>query len=451
MNNLMAGAASKIINCQVGDAVAGMLEPRQSDRIRDNLEANAFFVTDGKERAVIINCDLVSLQRNFTDEVAGQIEKTVQVPARNVIISCTHTHSGPYTSDGEWGKADREYLRNLKKWLIAAAEKAVKASVPARIGWATGETRIGYNRRVCWADGTHSMYGDTSSPDFTGMEGPDDPSHAVVFAAGEDGKIISIIHNNTCHATTGCAFNYVSADFPGEARSIIRDALGENIPVLYMQGACGDVCRFSQLQPDSPVPEQSGIRDAERRLKEIGCLLAGETLRLVRNTPAREDVVVKHLFAEIKAGIRLPSQNMVEHAKRVIEKGPGKSVTRNIAGGYGFQKGILRLYNEYKDNPYVRVPLHALRIGAFALATVPCECYCQFGLDIKLRSPAEVTAVSELTHGALGYCPTIYGILGGGYSGANYYGCRLEPFAGYMMVEELSRMLHELFSTQMNR
>ncbi len=130
----------------------------------------------------------------------------------------------------------------------------------------------------------------------------------------------------------------------------------------------------------------------------------------------------------------------------MVEKGPNKnSTTGDISGGYVFQKGILKLYEKYKDNPYEKIPLHALRVGGFGLATVPCEYYCQFGLDIKTRSPADVTAVSELTHGSLGYCPTVYGILGGGYSGATYYGSRLEPFAGYMMAEELAKMLYTLF------
>ena len=97
------------------------------------------------------------------------------------------------------------------------------------------------------------------------------------------------------------------------------------------------------------------------------------------------------------------------------------------------------------DYPLQKLPLHALRIGGFALATAPCELYCQFGIDIKRRSPAAVTAVTELTHGTLGYCPTAYGILGGGYSGATYYGCKLEPLAGYRMVDELAKMLFELF------
>jgi len=445
MEGLKVGAASKVINCEVGDAVAGMLKPRISDRVRDNLEANVFFIKGGTEQAVIINCDLLGLQRSFVEEVAKKIESATGVPRQNVLISCTHTHSGPYTKSSEWGSAKDRYMRNLERWLVSAAQEAVKGAIPAKVGYALGKARIGYNRRVCWADATHSMYGDTTKDSFAGMEGPDDPSHAVLFAVDAEGRIICVIHNNTCHATTGCAFNYISADFPGAARSVIRDALDCDLPVLYLQGTCGDVCRFNQLRQEG-LPDYESSRNSERRLKEISSLLAGETLRLIREAPVHANLAVKHLFRDIKVGIRMPSEEMLRHAKEVVEKKAGEdSTTSDVDGGYLFQKGVLRIHEEYGDNPYEQVPLHALRIGDFALATVPCELYCQFGLDTKLRSPAGITAVAELTHGAMGYCPTIYGILGRGYSGATYYGSRLEPFAGYMMVDELTRMLYELF------
>ncbi len=435
---LKVGAASKIVNCKVGDAVAGMLEPRISTRVRDDLEANAFYVTDGEEQALIINCDLVSLAADFVEMVAGKIEARTGLPAINVIICATHTHSGPYTGNSEWGSRNGEYMQLLASRLVEVAEESLGNAVPAKVAYALGKAHIGYNRRVCWADGSHSMYGNTLDENFAGIEGPDDSSHAVLFAVNEADEIIAVMHNNTCHATSGCSWTDISADFPGEARSIIRRALVKDLPVLYLQGTCGDVCRFNQLEQNS--------REPGRRLKEIGTLLAGETLRLIRKTPVREVTVLKHLFRSIEVGIRMPSDEMLANARKVVEEGKKESnTTGNIGGGYGFQKGILRLHDEYKDNPYERVPLHAVRIGGFAITTVPCELYCQFGLDIKRRSPAEVTAVSELTHGALGYCPTAYGILGGGYSGATYYGSKLEPFAGYKMVEELSKMLYEMF------
>ncbi|MCM8757025.1 MAG: hypothetical protein NC823_00910, partial [Candidatus Omnitrophica bacterium] len=82
--------------------------------------------------------------------------------------------------------------------------------------------------------------------------------------------------------------------------------------------------------------------------------------------------------------------------------------------------------------------------------TNPCELYCQFGLDIKRRSPAEVTAVVQLANGFSGYCPTIPGIIGGGYSGMPILWTRLEPYAGYHIVETSARILYQLWEKSGN-
>jgi hypothetical protein len=66
-------------------------------------------------------------------------------------------------------------------------------------------------------------------------------------------------------------------------------------------------------------------------------------------------------------------------------------------------------------------------------------------LDIKHRSAAGITAVIGLADGYGGYCPTIYGILGGGYSGQPIYWTRLEQNAGYKIVESAGRLINSLW------
>ena len=96
------------------------------------------------------------------------------------------------------------------------------------------------------------MYGDSSRPDFTGIEGPDDPSHAVLYAVDADGKPIGILHNNCCHSTCVEGEDYASADFAGEARRLVREAMGVAVPVLYLQGCSGDVPRRGTCSQSPP-------------------------------------------------------------------------------------------------------------------------------------------------------------------------------------------------------
>jgi hypothetical protein len=107
--------------------------------------------------------------------------------------------------------------------------------------------------------------------------------------------------------------------------------------------------------------------------------------------------------------------------------------------------GIVQLADEFGDNPVDAVPLHAIRIGDVGLATSACELFCQFGLDVKRRSPAPITAVCSIADGYTGYCPTTYGVLGGGYSGEPLHWSRLESLAGYKIADALSQMLHKIW------
>jgi len=98
-------------------------------------------------------------------------------------------------------------------WLVELARQAVQSARPGKIGWGKGKAQIGFNRRVCWADGTHSMHGDTSRKDIAGLEGPDDPQHLAMFTANSHGKLIAVLYHNTTRPTIFYGAGVYSADF----------------------------------------------------------------------------------------------------------------------------------------------------------------------------------------------------------------------------------------------
>jgi hypothetical protein len=52
------------------------------------------------------------------------------------------------------------------------------------------------------------------------------------------------------------------------------------------------------------------------------------------------------------------------------------------------------------------LPVNAIRIGPFGLASNPGELFVEHGLTIKRRSPFKHTAVAELTNDLILYQPT---------------------------------------------
>jgi len=439
--SLYSGASTCVINCEIGDDLSGQMYHRPCERIRDNLEANCLYLADDQTGILVVSLDLLALPaKDETQSLCVAIGKASGLPADAVILCCTHTHTGPELTGllADTGP-NRPYLERLRAWLPEAAREAVAQAREARVGWVAGQAHIGFNRRMCWADGTHTMYAPAGRTDFTGLEGPDDPRHMLLSVTDTEGRLIALVHNNACHATCVETACYASADFPGEARRLIREALNvSSLPVLYLQGASGDLSPWNMV----------GRRhyDREQRLKEVGALVAGETLRLLSNLPPLSSAPLRHAHEELTIGVRLPSAGDIKKAQAVVAQGLDK-----VGAVYHLEASVLRLYEEFKDNPYDTVPVHAVRIGDFAIATNPCEFYCQFGLDIRRRSPAKITAIAQLTDSFSGYCPTIYGLLGGGYSAETIYWCRLEPDAGYKIVNASARLLHQVLESADHR
>lgn len=433
---LVAGSATRDITCALGSDLGGQLHRRFAERVRDPLEANFLYLADGDTAVLLVSLDLAALpEPAVTQHCLEAIAQRTGVPAQQILLSCTHTHTGPDVLALLYDAPRNDaYLAQLPEWLVDGAVEAVAGARPARVGWGRGQAQIGYNRRLCWADGTHSMYGDSSRAEFTGFEGPVDPGQAMFYAVDEQGRIIAIVHNNSCHSTCVEGDSFISADFPGEARRLIREALNAPLPVLYLQGASGDLSPWDMRQP--------GRYDGERRLREAGSLLAAETLRLLHENQPTPGVTLDSSYAELPVGVRLPTPAELAAAEDAKARG------EQAVGRFDYiikVDGVLRLHELYKDNPVDSLPVHIVRIGDVAIASNPCELYCQFGLDLKRRSPAPITMIAQLTNGLGGYCPTAYGALGGGYSGEAIYWSRLEVLAGYKLVDFSAAMLHELW------
>jgi len=89
--------------------------------------------------------------------------------------------------------------------------------------------------------------------------------------------------------------------------------------------------------------------------------------------------------------------------------------------------------------------VQAFRLGDIGWVMLPGEIFVEFGLDLKLRSPAKRTWVTELANGIVGYVPTKRAFEGGGYEQRTANSSRLAPVAGEMMVETGHALLDSMF------
>ena len=83
---------------------------RHSIAVRDRLWARAMAVEEGGTTLILASCDLVGVLQCMTARVRAIVPDATGVPPEHIMISCTHTHSGPNTAKTiGWGAEDEPY------------------------------------------------------------------------------------------------------------------------------------------------------------------------------------------------------------------------------------------------------------------------------------------------------------------------------------------------------
>lgn len=253
MGKLTAGAAAVDITPTGPTFLFGYPHvERTSTGVHDPLLASALFISDGPTAVVLIECDVIFTPKDLVARARARLAEATGLAGESVMISATHTHSGPVTAaqlssaaDPVVPPPDPAYLRKLEDGIVAAATGAVESARPARIGLAVGVAGgIGTNRR-----------------DPAGLA---DPSVAIVIArAVDDGQPIGLTCITSMHPTVLHEDStLISADLPGLARRYLQAHVVGNCPVLMQTGPCGD-------QSPRHVVTANTFDEAQR----LGCIL----------------------------------------------------------------------------------------------------------------------------------------------------------------------------------
>jgi len=435
---MKAGAATRVINNELGTEIQGASVSGTVQRIRDDLEANALWMESGECGVLFLSCDIGALELDYIQQILPDIAASAGLCKDNIMIGCSHTHSapsvfGPTHPDKAF---DEPYLERLKNWFCEIAREAVTSAEPVTVAWGKGRAEIGYNRRVCYADGSHAMHGDPTRPDSTGLEGSTDPQHTVVFVRGADGNLKAVLYNSTSHPVNFYGADFLSADYPGAARTFLRDVLGD-IPVVFFNGALGDISIFDEYWKGR-APET-----ADQRVARCAHIVTGETMRLLQHADFREDVSMGHTLNRYDVAVNhLPAERLEWARSIMTDYRAGKIPATDLTVATAHMN--LLLHERFGDRDTETIDLHAGHIGELAFTSVPCELFTHFALNIKRRSPFAATSLFGIVNGDVGYCPTIEGRIGGSWEGTASLTSRWEDKTGYLIVDELSRMLYEL-------
>jgi hypothetical protein len=358
----------------------------------------------------------------MTDDDAFRIigyNKQTGLDIENIMVSASHTHSGPYTStnifDGEEG-IDEEWFPALPNKMAEAILLAYQSLKEAKVGAGSGcEESICYNRRMKMKDGT--VWNSWLSPpkdQIVGPSGPIDPEVGVLKVEKMEGATLGAIINFSCHNNAG-GIRGISADFAEYAAKVIENVEGEKSVALFMPGACGNI---------GPKPDA----------RKTGKILGAEALKTLVKTPTVQEA----RLAAIRREVDLPLREFELQLAEVRKIWPsGEEVFRK-------EMEFLKRVEEDHISTYVQT----LAIDNTAFVAVPGEMFVELGLEIKQKSPFEHTFVVELANDYVGYIPTRIAFDEGGYETLNARSSRVALEAGEIVVENTLSMLASMAKSE---
>ena len=256
MGKIRAAASEIDITPPIGTYLSGYgMRTQPSKSIHDPLMARGVLIEDGRTKFVIISCELIGFGTESVAEMRSEIFKEISIPKKNILISCTHTHSGPATAKfrGAMGHINEKWLEDTKKKIVEMVSQLPNKLKQAKFGYSYKQVNgIGFNRQ----DKSH----------------PIDEELTTIRIDDENGKAIATLMNYSTHAVILGANLEISGDFPGEACRYLQKVRGGI--VCYLQGASGDAEPLTQI-------EFGWGKGGFTSTKRIGELLANEAKQSV--------------------------------------------------------------------------------------------------------------------------------------------------------------------------
>jgi hypothetical protein len=424
---------------------------------------------DGDEM-IMVSADVVKVEGALLQMARDKLAKlTSEVNPNKLMVAATHSHTSlklappkKYTKQGNLTTVGilEEFLPEGKGYqeLVTPDENVItpeegaefltdKIALAAKKAWDNraegyyanefGRAAVGMCRRVSYDDGSAKMWGDTNTANFVAMEGGNDSGIELIYTFDKNKKLTGIVANIACPAQILEQRSFISADYWGRAKAIVREKLGQDVFMLGLCGAGGDQCPRDLVRwvnPETPIDDPNVKRPnllkrkADPSMYDIsGCNRAGKRIAneivsvFEEITELKSDAIFRHKVIQLDLPLRKATMKEYEHAVReleyYIEKNKDKE-TFNFEDNARMHvhAGTIMRYRMQQNTEIYPIELHVIRFGDISMVTNPFELFLDYGNRIKARSYSEQTFIVQLCCGGGAYLPTEKAERAGHYS-----------------------------------
>lgn len=319
------------------------------------LTVRALVLEENGTRVAIVSTDFLGFPSVLGDRVRAKVKG---IPAENILIGATHTHSGPdcygFVSD------PAKFTENLK-YLEGVIEKTAEAINEAASHLQEGSFRIASGPakgKIAYNYYAEQLY---------------DPRCNIIQTFDTNGKIIATLVNYAIHPEViGNSRGITSPDMVGPLYDRIQEKTGA--PGIFMNGAQGGM-----VTADNRNPDKTEWRTWEECIR-IGTLLADEALRIVADAPKKE---TGNLYVTSKM-VKFPVESPILLA--VMQNSPLKHAAAS-------------------DNS-VTTRVNLINFGDAQMLTIPGEALPNIGYYLKRKMKGKHNFLFGLTNDAFGYILT---------------------------------------------
>jgi neutral ceramidase len=429
-NGWKAGISRAIIT--PGDSIwlAGYASrTHPSEGILADLWVKILAIQDAKgKKAVLITSDLLGFPKKMSDYIRNQIAIRYGLTRAQIILSYSHTHSGPvlsgalfdiYPLDEKQLNVIHDYSVNLEKKIVDLTGEALRNMVPARISSKTGITRFQVNRR-------NNV--EASLTPQTELNGPADYAVPVLQVTDESGNLMAVAFGYACHATVLDIYK-ISGDYPGFAQ-LELEKLHPGVTAMFFQGAGAD---------QNPLP-----RRTIPLARQYGSELAASVERVLSEEMKTLDPVLSTAYSEVNLPFaELPSKDTL--IKITEEKeGYEKSWATNQLKTLKANGSLMSSY------PY---PVQVWKLGDQAIIALGGELVVEYSIELKKLFGPDIFVLGYVNDD-MAYIPSETILKEGGYEGQSsmmVYGLpsKWAPGIEAIILEEMKRLAHKAGIEQM--
>ncbi len=420
------------ITPKLGAHMAGYFTDRLADDVHDELHAKAIVLENGETALAIVVLDLIVILKEDLAVMKARASELTGIPAENIFVSATHTHTGPAPCGLLGAPRDEEYMAWLPEHAADAVKLAYNRLQPARFGHASGSCpEETHNRRWHMKDGSVRTNPGRQNPELLRPAGPTDPEVAVAVFVDDEYNPIAALANYSLHYVGGGSGTAISADYFAAFGKALQRMAGSQFVAIMANGCCGDINNidFTSAATPDPYPYYS-----VERVADVVAARAHGAWRQIRDFEA--DVELGAATEMIDFRRRESTDEELQEARQMLA-----DAETHEPGDVVYANEILEVDEEPLVTP---TPIMGLRIGELGIVGMPGEIFVEYGLAVKDASPFARTMTVERANDYLGYCATDVALEEGGYETRLARSAKAAAGTEKQMVEAAVRVLNGL-------